>query len=91
MLALLYHGEQPPHYGLVIGQRLGLGNGTLYPILEKLEAAELIAGEWENIDPHIVGRRPRRCHTLSAKGVRLFEQARQQVFGAAPGVTHCAP
>ncbi|SEJ51354.1 Transcriptional regulator PadR-like family protein [Deinococcus reticulitermitis] len=80
VLAGLYHGTEP-HYGLSLSRALGLGNGTLYPILDKLEGAGLIVGEWEAIDPHAAGRRPRRFYTLTGEGIRTFEAERARVFG----------
>lgn len=85
VMALLYHASDP-HYGLSIGKATGLGNGTLYPILDKLEDAGLIAGEWEDIDPVKEGRRPRRYYQLTAEGIRAFEHERQKVFGGLPEV-----
>ncbi|UQN10612.1 PadR family transcriptional regulator [Deinococcus sp. QL22] len=79
VLALLYHGIEP-HYGLSLSKALHLGNGTLYPILDKLEDAGLLLGTWEDIDPHIAGRRPRRFYTLTGEGMRTFERERDSLF-----------
>lgn len=80
VLAGLYHSAER-HYGLSLARTLGLGNGTLYPILDKLEDAGLIVGEWEDLDPHAAGRRPRRFYTLTGEGVRTFEAERARMFG----------
>lgn len=87
VMALLYHAG-PPQYGLTIGRSLSMGNGTLYPILDKLEDAKLIQGEWEDIDPKQAGRRPRRYYTLTGEGVRAFEQERARVFQPGSEVSH---
>ena len=49
-------------YGFAIMERTGLKSGSLYPILNRLEALGWITGEWET--PHPQGRPPRRYYEL---------------------------
>lgn len=84
VLALLYHGTEP-HYGLSLSKTLSLGSGTLYPILDKLEDAGLLTGTWEDIDPHLAGRRPRRFYTLTGEGMRTFERERHALLATLQG------
>lgn len=86
VLAALYHDTGEQHYGLSLGRATKLGNGTLYPILDKLEDLGLIQGTWEDIDPHVAGRRPRRFYSLTGEGARRFEAERAPLLSpAAPG------
>jgi PadR family transcriptional regulator, regulatory protein PadR len=53
---LMSAGDDPP-WGYRICELAGLGSGTVYPILERLEDAGWIEGTWEADEP---GGRPRR-------------------------------
>jgi PadR family transcriptional regulator PadR len=70
-LALLSVLEGRPHYGLEILDRLrgeaglGLAEGTIYPLLHRLERAGLTKAEWR-IEAD--GARPRKYYGLTAKG-----------------------
>ena len=67
------------HYGLELANTAGLKSGTLYPILSRLEAEGWISGSWEQIDPHVEGRRPRRYYRLTASGTFAAERVRQDL------------
>ncbi|MGD0781685.1 MAG: PadR family transcriptional regulator [Candidatus Aminicenantales bacterium] len=43
--------------------------GTLYPLLRRLESQGLLASEWREED-----KRPKRFYRLSAEGQRIFKQ-----------------
>lgn len=62
--------DQPTgqHYGLQLMRTTGVKAGALYPILSRLEADGLVAGEWEGIDEAAEGRRRRRYYRLTALG-----------------------
>ncbi len=74
MLSILHHGES---YGYAIIQRihdlsegtLTWTDGTLYPVLHRLESEGLIASTWRVSD---VGRRRKYYHLTSA-GQRAME------------------
>ena len=50
------------------------GEGTLYPLLYKLEARGWIKGDWETA----VGQRRRRVYRLTPPGRRQLEERNQQ-------------
>lgn len=70
-LALLCILRERAHYGLEILQRmndearLDVADGTIYPLLHRMEAAEFVASEWR-----IEGDqgRPRKYYAITAKG-----------------------
>jgi len=70
-LALLSALRERAHYGLEILDRLrgeaglGLAEGTIYPLLHRLERAGLTKAEWR-IEAD--GARPRKYYALTAKG-----------------------
>jgi len=87
VLAIL--GEAPSHgYQLVrlLKQRsegiFELGEGTLYPLLYKLEAKGWIKGAWETSD----GKRRRRVYRLTGRGRREFTKRTEQWEGLARGM-----
>jgi PadR family transcriptional regulator, regulatory protein PadR len=63
------------HYGLETSKAAGLPSGSLYPILAKLERAGLLSSDWEQVDPHAVGRPRRRYYKLTPNGAEIAEQA----------------
>lgn len=70
-IALLRLLRDGPEYGLEILERLrgnaglNVAEGTIYPLLHRLEKGGLIASEWR-IDPS--GGRPRRYYALTSVG-----------------------
>jgi PadR family transcriptional regulator PadR len=67
------------HYGLEICREAGLPGGTIYPILARLEQLGWLTSTWEDLDPVVAGRRPRRLYWLTPSGA---EQARQAFIQA---------
>jgi PadR family transcriptional regulator PadR len=71
-LALLCILRERPHYGLEILQRmneeaeLDVADGTIYPLLHRMEASGFVAAQWR-----IEGEqaRPRKYYALTPKGV----------------------
>ena len=59
------------------------GEGTLYPLLYKLEAKGWIRGAWEAGD----GRRRRRVYRVTSRGRRQLEKRTEQWAGLARGMT----
>lgn len=55
-----------PLWGYRITEETGLGPGTIYPLLERLEKAGWITGSWETGLPE--DRPRRRFYTLSGTG-----------------------
>jgi PadR family transcriptional regulator, regulatory protein PadR len=61
--------------GTELSKKTGVGSGTLYPMLAKLEKAGWLKPEWELIDPREAGRPRRRYYTLTAIGARGARKA----------------
>lgn len=80
VLLLFLQDPSRRYYGLEIAREAELQRGTLYPILARLEAAGLVTSEWEAIDPHREGRRPRRYYTLTPEGLRQAVQVRDTLI-----------
>jgi len=67
-------------YGLEIMDATGLSSGTVYPALRRLEAAELVAGRWEEErEAHEQGRPARRYYRITAAGEAALEAARERI------------
>ncbi len=63
-----------PRYGYELRQALAdqgmpIEEGTLYPLLRRLESQGVLSSEWRTD-----GSAPRRYYVLSAEGKRLFKQ-----------------
>ncbi|KQO78139.1 hypothetical protein ASF36_13985 [Methylobacterium sp. Leaf90] len=54
--------------GAEISKATGVGAGTLYPMLARLEEAGWFDSEWETIDPVEAGRPRRRFYRLTGLG-----------------------
>lgn len=72
--------------GAAISKATGLGSGTMYPLLQRLEIAKWIEGEWEKVDPANVGRPRRRFYKLTKSGQTEAVKALQDHHVALPGV-----
>jgi len=57
-------------FGLRICQQAGLGSGTVYPVLDRLERAGWVVGEWEAEQP--AGRPKRRRYTMTKVGEAAY-------------------
>jgi PadR family transcriptional regulator PadR len=69
--------EQPddPLYGLEVGRAAHVRPGSLYPILDRLEQSGVLVSEWEDVDPHAVGRPRRRHYRLTGQGALVATAA----------------
>ena len=65
------------------GQTFDLPEGTVYPVLHRLEAAELLSSRWQTAES---GRR-RRVYSLTRRGTKALGEQREiwQKFSAAIG------
>lgn len=73
VLAALRKG---PRYGLDLVDVTGLGSGTVYPTLGRLEKKGFVRGRWE--DPRLAveeGRPRRRYYELTGEGRKALDQA----------------
>src|SRR4051795_5560736 len=55
-------------YGVEIGELASLRSGTVHPILARLEGVGWLTSRWEDIDPQVEGRPPRRYYPLPPVG-----------------------
>ena len=60
--------EADEAYGAELGARTHLPSGTVHPILARLEGVGWLTSRWEDIDPQVEGRPPRRYYRLTAEG-----------------------
>jgi PadR family transcriptional regulator PadR len=69
--------EQPlaRRSGAEIAKATGVGSGTLYPLLARLETAGWLTSEWEKVEPSAVGRPRRRLYRLTGLGQRRVREA----------------
>lgn len=81
-----------PVWGLRICEETGLGPGTVYPILERLQDAGWVTATWE--DPQPSGRPRRRFYEITSTGrlerasaleARAAKRARWTTPDARPG------
>ena len=52
-----------------------IDEGTLYPLLARLEAAGWATSQWEDVDPREAGRPRRRLYRLTGVGQRRAREA----------------
>ncbi len=62
-------------YGAELGAAAGLPSGTIHPILARLEGVGWVASRWEDVDPHLAGRPPRRYYRLTGVGISHAQAA----------------
>ena len=66
-------------YGFDIIDVTGLGSGTVYPILRRLEDAGLLRARWEPVRvARDEGRPPRRYYQLTGAGAETLRAARER-------------
>jgi PadR family transcriptional regulator PadR len=68
LLKLLLENPSRGRSGAEISKITKLGSGTMYPLLQRLEIAKWIEGDWENVEPSEVGRPKRRLYKLTRSG-----------------------
>jgi DNA-binding PadR family transcriptional regulator len=73
LAAFLDAGETGRLYGLQIMKEAGIASGTMYPILDRLERAGWIKGQWGS--PEEPGRPARRYYTLTGVGISEASRA----------------
>ena len=78
VMGVLYHGR---HYGYslirVLSERgsISLKEGTIYPILARLDRDGLVGSEWVESDQGP----PRKYYTLTSSGRQLFDELSQEL------------
>lgn len=68
VLSLLLEAGDNGCYGLEIIDQAGIGPGTVYPMLTRLESLKWVESNWEDVEPTAVGRPARRYYKLTALG-----------------------
>lgn len=74
LAALANSGPDKPMWGYRLCDCTGLGSGTVYPILERLDAAGYVTSHRETPKP--ADRPPRRFYELTGTGCELAASAR---------------
>ena len=65
-------------YGFDIMEKTGLPSGTVYPILRRLQQAQLIQSKWEPGEAQELQRPQRRYYRLTRAGERTLAKAAQR-------------
>jgi PadR family transcriptional regulator PadR len=86
LLKLLLESPQERRSGATISKITKLGSGTMYPLLQRLEIAGWIEGEWEKAEPSEIGRPRRRLYKLTRSGQAAAIKELAQYQTSAPGV-----
>ncbi|NKB89169.1 MAG: PadR family transcriptional regulator [Acidobacteria bacterium] len=82
--AVLAALDSNQRHGFDIVEATGLPGGTVYPALRRLEAAGLVAGDWEDAEAAQARRRPtRRFYSLTAAGDTALAEARSRFVALA--------
>src|SRR5689334_2356239 len=68
LLKVMVEKPREARSGAEISRLTGIGSGTLYPLLQRLEVAGWLSSEWEDIDPSRARRPRRRYYTLTGLG-----------------------
>jgi PadR family transcriptional regulator, regulatory protein PadR len=66
--AFLAAGVAQTLYGRQLTALTGIQNGSLYPVLARLETAGWLTSSWEEQDPRTAGRPRRRYYRLTSLG-----------------------
>lgn len=86
VLKLMMEKPLTPYSGADIAREVGVGPGTLYPLLRRLETAGWLKSEWEKVDPSVAGRPRRRHYQLTGRGQTSAAKALAELQTTAVGV-----
>jgi PadR family transcriptional regulator PadR len=77
LVTLQMFASRPTHAlaGSDIMKETGILSGTLYPILSRLERAQWLSSEWEQVETIEVGRPRKRLYQLTSLGARKTKEA----------------
>lgn len=80
VLRLLLEEPDRERYGLDIAAELGLGMGTVYPLLARLEQTDWVTSRWEEDGAHLggAGRPRRRYYRINPANREAVEDALTQ-------------
>ena len=80
VLEALLQDPERELYGLEIGELADLRSGTVHPILARLEGVGWLTSRWEEVDPQVEGRPPRRYYRLTAEGLTAAKAALAKAY-----------
>jgi DNA-binding PadR family transcriptional regulator len=75
VLKMMLDAPRQARSGADISRAVGIGSGTLYPLLARLEQAAWFKSEWEDLNPKEAGRPRRRLYLLTPLGQRKANEA----------------
>lgn len=81
VLSLLARNPGELLSGSDIRKETGIASGTLYPILLRMEDAGWLRGDWEKVDPSVVGRPRKRFYRITISGQKIASRS-FQIFDA---------
>jgi DNA-binding PadR family transcriptional regulator len=68
VLEELLRSPDEPRYGYELMRVTRVKSGSLYPILDQLQASRWLVAKWEDLDEQAAGRPPRRWYRLTDTG-----------------------
>jgi PadR family transcriptional regulator len=68
--------------GADLARHAGIGPGTLYPLLQRLERARWLDSRWETEEPTALGRPRRRYYRVTGLGIQQARSAYREVAPA---------
>lgn len=68
--------------GAEIMKGIGVGSGTLYPLLMRFESSGWMESRWEDVDPSLEGRPRRRLYRLTGEGRTRAISELEQIYGS---------
>jgi len=74
VLQAFLHDSGAEVYGLAMVRATRLKSGTLYPLLDRLEAEGFVTSRWEDADASELGRPRRRFYRLTGLGAHEARQ-----------------
>lgn len=80
ILQALLEDPQAEHYGAQLADQAELASGTVHPILARLEGAGWVSSAWEDVDPRVVRRPPRRYYQLTGEGAVAAREALARAY-----------
>jgi PadR family transcriptional regulator, regulatory protein PadR len=68
LMLFVNSSSDPEISGAQVSKAIGIGSGTLYPLLMRFETNGWMESRWEEVDPSLVGRPRRRLYSLTPQG-----------------------
>ncbi len=82
VLAVFLNGERGQKFtGADVFKSAGLKSGTVYPLLARLSQIGWLESSFEDIDPNVEGRPPRKMYTMTSRGFIESQKLIQEELG----------